>query len=397
MDLPAIEGGKPVRSEVLSFSPPFIDEREEGAVLSVLRSGWITRGKICEHFERAIEDYIGTNRCLVLNSATAGLFLSMVVSGIGYDDEVITTTYTFAATVNSIVHTGATPVLVDIEPDTLCISPSQIKKRINGNTRAVIPVHFGGHPAELDEIYDIADRHGLIVIEDAAHAIGSKYKDRKIGAGRDFAVFSFHAVKNLTTAEGGAVTLTSEDLYEKMKLYSLHGQTKDAYEKINRGGWRYDIKVPGYKFNMTDIQAAIGIEQLKKLDYSIKIREGIAGTYSDFFKNYDFIKIPDPKEYVKSSWHLYPLRIDFSKLKIGRDRFIEALRLEGISVNVHYIPVHMMSYYRMMFGYSPESFPVSYAVFKQELSLPIYPSMLEEDIRDVLRAFKKLIDYYYAG
>ncbi len=397
MEVPAIEGGIPVRKELLSFSPPYIDKREINSVVKVLESGWITRGKVCENFESLLADYTGVKRCLVLNSATAGLFLSMVVSGIGYGDEVITTTYTFAATVNAIVHVGATPVLVDIEPDTFCISPDKIKRKINPKTRAIIPVHFGGHPAEIEEITEIAEKNNLILIEDAAHAIGAEYKGKKIGEGKDFVVFSFHAVKNLTTAEGGAVTFMNEDLYERMKIYSLHGQTKDAYSKMMAGGWRYDIKYPGYKFNMTDIQAAIGIEQLKKLDENIKRREGIANFYNDFFKKYDFVVTPLCKDYVRSSWHLYPLRIDFSKLKIDRDSFINALWKEGISVNVHYIPVHMMSYYRIMFGYNPEDFPVAYKTFKEEVSLPIYPSMSNKDMEDVVAAFKKLFDFYYIG
>ena len=394
MQLPAIEGGTPVRSTALPFSPPDINREEIDAVTRVLRSKWITRGTVCEQFEKELEAYTGANYCFVLSSATAGLFLSLKIRGVGEGDEVVTTPYTFAATANAVIHTGATPVFADVEKDTFLISPEEIEQKITKRTKAIIPVHFGGHPVELGTIKEIAKKHELVVIEDAAHAIGAEYGGQKIGNGGSTCVFSFHAVKNVTTAEGGAVTTENAKVVDGLKLYSLHGQTKDAFSKLKAGGWMYDIAVPGYKFNLTDIQAAIGIEQLKRIDSNQKKREKIALRYEKLLGSFDFVKLPKVKEGSKSSWHLYPVLINFSRLKIDRDRFIDALVAENISSNVHYIPVHMMSYYRETFGYKPEDFPVAYSLFLSEVSLPIYPQMTEKDISDVGEALHRLFRYY---
>lgn len=394
MHRPAIEGGKPVRDTALSFSPPDIRSCEIERVAEVLKSGWITRGKVCDELERDLASYTGAKHAVCLNSATAGLFLSLKIAGVGEGDEVITSPYTFAASANVILHAGARPVFADVEEDSFQISPGEIEKSITGYTRAIIPVHFGGHPADLCEIKNIAKKHDLLVIEDAAHAIGAEYRGHKIGSGDGICVFSFHAVKNVTTAEGGAVTTDDEDLIDKLKLYSLHGQTKDALSKLKSGGWKYDIAVPGYKFNLTDIQAAIGIEQLKRIDENQNKRKSIAQRYENLLGAFDFVRTPKVKEGRVSSWHLYPVLIDFSRLNVDRDRLIESLAAENISSNVHYIPVHLMSYYRETFGYKPEDFPVSYSLYLRELSLPIYPQMTEQDVNDVGEALCRLFRYY---
>jgi dTDP-4-amino-4,6-dideoxygalactose transaminase len=394
MNKPAYEGGSPVRKELLAFSPPDIRDEEMRGVKAVLESKWITTGKKCKEFENAISAYTGSAYSVALNSATAGLFLSLKVAGIKEGDEVITTPYTFAASANVIIHAGAKPVFADIEGHSFSISPPEIEKKITENTRAIIPVHFAGHPVDIDTVYEIARRNNLVVVEDAAHAIGAAYRGKKIGNGDRISVFSFHAVKNLTTAEGGAVTTNDADFAGKLKLYSLHGQTKDAYSKLLVGGWKYDIAVPGYKFNMTDIQAAIGIEQIKRLDENRKSREAIAESYSHFFKEFDFVKIPEVKSGVTHGWHLYPAVIDFSRLTIDRDTFINALGAENISSNVHFIPVHLMSYYKKTYGYKPEDFPNAYRIFLNEVSLPIYPQMSQTDVDNVLEALSKLFSYY---
>ncbi|UCB47518.1 MAG: DegT/DnrJ/EryC1/StrS family aminotransferase [Spirochaetota bacterium] len=394
MTVPAIEGGTPVRKTVLSFSPPDIHDKEMDAVRRVLQSKWITSGKECKKFESLLSKYVGSEHAVVLGSATAGLFLSLKIEGIGDDDEVITTPYTFAATANVILHAGAHPVFADIEDESFLISPEQIRKKITARTKAIIPVHYGGHPAELDAIRDIAQKHSLIVIEDAAHAIGAEYHGYKIGSGKNPTVFSFHAVKNVTTAEGGAVTTDDEAFANELRLYSLHGQTKDAYSKLQLGGWEYDIAVPGYKFNMTDIQAALGIEQLKRVDENRVKREKIAKQYSDLLNAFDFVKPPSIKEGTTHGWNLYPLLIDFSAMKIDRNRFIDALGAENISSNVHFKPVHIMSYYRKTFGYKPLDFPVAYSLFLREVSLPIYPQMNRQDINDVIEALSRILHYY---
>jgi len=394
MNKPAVEGGNPVREKILPFSPPDIQDDEIAAVTEVLRSGWITRGLRCEEFENNLASYTGAEHAVVLSSATAGLFLSLKIAGIGEGDEVITTPYTFSATANAILHTGAKPVFADIKEGSFSLSPEEIKKRITKKTKAIIPVHYAGHPVELREIREIAEYRGLTIIEDAAHAIGAEYGGKKIGCGVNPAVFSFHAVKNLTTAEGGAVTTNDSQAAGQIRLYSLHGQSKDAYLKLQIGGWKYDITVPGYKFNMTDIQAAIGICQLKRLDQNLKKRQAIAGQYTSFLKQFDFVKIPAVKKTVTHAWHLYPLLIDFSRLRLNRDQFITALGKENISSNVHFIPVHTMSFYANTFGYNPWDFPVSYTTFLREISLPLYPQLKPEDVNDVLDALSRLFVYY---
>lgn len=394
MKIPAIEGGSPVRTSYLPFSPPDIRNEEIAAVEEVLKSKWITRGERCEKFERLLADYTGAEHAVVLNSATAGLFLCLKIPGVGAGDEVITSPYTFAATANVILHSGAKPIFADIEEPTFCISPSEIEKKITKKTRAIIPVHFAGHPAPLGEIRALAEANNLRVVEDAAHAIGAELEGEKIGNGESFSVFSFHAVKNLTTAEGGAVTSNDGEFIKLLRLYSLHGQTKDALSKLSSGGWRYDIALPGYKFNMTDIQAALGIEQLRRLEENRIKREKVAQAYSEFFRGYDFTSTPQVKSGVRHAWHLYPLRLDFSCLKIKRDALIHALAAENISSNVHFIPVHLMSYYRKTFGFVPEDFPCAFRAYLSEVSLPIYPSMSEDDTHDVMEAFSKLLRFY---
>jgi dTDP-4-amino-4,6-dideoxygalactose transaminase len=394
MRVPAIEGGSPVRSEMLPFSPPDIGSSEIARVTDVLKSGWITRGKVCEELERRISDYTGARFAHCLNSATAGLFLSLKIAGIGEGDEVITTPYTFAASANVIVHTGAKPVLADVEDDGFQISPQETARKVTPRTRAVIPVHFGGHPVDLDAIREIAKTHGFLVVEDAAHAIGAEYHGTRIGDGKNPCVFSFHAVKNVTTAEGGCVLTNDEKFHKALRLFSLHGQTKDAHEKLRAGGWQYDITVPGYKFNLTDLHAAVGVEQLKRVEAITKKRERIAERYTALLKEYDFVRTPSVKKGHRSSWHLYPILIDFSRLAIDRDRFITALAAENISANVHYIPVHLMSFYRKTFGYNPEDFPVAYSLFQREVSLPIYPQLSFDDVDRVGEAVGKLFDHY---
>lgn len=379
---------------MLPFSPPDIGSAEITRVTEVLKSGWITRGAVCEEFESRIADYTGARFAHCLNSATAGLFLSLKIAGIGAGDEVITTPYTFAASVNVIMHAGAKPVLADVEDESFQISPQKTASKITPRTRAVIPVHFGGHPADLDAIREIAETHALLVVEDAAHAIGAEYDGKKIGDGKNPCVFSFHAVKNVTTAEGGCVVTNDEPLYRNLRLYSLHGQTKDAQEKLRAGNWRYDIALPGYKLNLTDLQAAIGVEQFKRIDEITQKRERIARRYSGLLGEYDVVRTPSVKQGHRSSWQVYPLLIDFERLTIDRDRFIAALAAENISANVHFIPVHLMSYYRKTFGYRPEDFPAAYSIFRREVSLPIYPQLALSDVDRVCEAAGKLFHHY---
>jgi len=391
---PAIEGGHPVRSVPLAFSPPDIRDEEIEAVTEVLRSGWITTGSACREFESMLAQYTGAPHAVVLSSATAGLFLLLKTMGIGDGDEVITTPYTFAATANVILHAGATPVFADIEEDTLNISPEQIKRSVTPKTKALIPVHLAGNPVDVKTIREIAEFYGIAVIEDAAHAIGASVHGKKIGDGKHPAAFSFHAVKNLTTGEGGAVTATDERLIREIRLLSLHGQSRDGFSKSKEGGWKYDILAPGYKLNMTDMQAALGICQLRRLDRNREKREAIAREYTVFLSGFDFISIPHALERAVHARHLFPMLVDFDRLSVDRDTFIRGLWAENIQANVHYIPVHTMSYYRNTFGYEPYDFPVAYSSYLKEVSLPIYPKMRDSDVNDVIEALSRLFARY---
>jgi len=383
---------RPRRKEYLPFSPPDIGQEEIDEVVDSLRSGWITTGPKTVKFEQALAEYVGTRHAVALNSATAGLFLCLKAAGIGPGDEVITTPYTFAATVNVILHAGATPVLADVSRKDFNIDPRNIEKAVTSRTKAIIPVHFAGKSCDMDAIAAIAGKHGLVVIEDAAHAIGTEYKGRKIGGISLYTVFSFHAVKNLTTGEGGAVTTNDNGAAERIKVMALHGMNKDAWKRFAPGGkWQYDIVLPGYKYNMMDIQAALGIHQLKKLEDNLLKRNALVDRYRKGLSEIAQLTLPEDDLEGRHSRHLFPLLVDFSQLKIGRDKFIELLMEENISSNVHYIPVHLFSYYREHLGFKPGDFPVAEDLSQREITLPLYTRMTNDDIDDVISAVRKII------
>lgn len=383
---------RPKREAMLPFSPPDIGQEEIDEVVDSLRSGWITTGPKTVKFEQALAEYLGCKNVIALNSATAGLFLCLKTLDIGQGDEVITTPYTFAATVNVILHSGATPVLVDVCRDDFNIDPAQIEKAVTDKTKAIIPVHFAGRSCDLDAITAIADKHHLTVIEDAAHAIGTEYKGKKIGGISRFSVFSFHAVKNLTTGEGGAVTTNDSEAAEKLRTMALHGMNKDAWKRFAPGGkWHYDIVAPGYKYNMMDIQAALGIHQLRKLEKNLVKRNGIVEQYRLGLSDIPQIMLPKDTNDGRHSRHLFPILIDFTQLKIDRDRFIELLMQENISSNVHYTPVHLFSYYREHLGYKSGDFPVAESLSAREITLPLYTRLTSEDVDDVISAVRKTI------
>ncbi|MGQ9631693.1 MAG: DegT/DnrJ/EryC1/StrS family aminotransferase [bacterium] len=393
-DIPALAGGKPVRKGPLHFSPPLIGKEEIEEVVDTLKSGWITTGPKVKRFQEEFAEYVGARFAVALSSCTAGLHLALVVGGVSPGDEVITSPYTFAATANVILHCGAKPVFADIDEKTCNIDPNKIEEKITPKTKAIIPVHFGGQPCEMDVILDVAERHNLLVIEDAAHAITAKYKDKMIGSVGDMTVFSFHAVKNLTTAEGGMLTTDNEGWVRPLKLYSLHGQDKDAFAKFGGGEWKYEIVVPGYKYNMTDIQAAIGIWQLRKIEGFLKRRKQYVEMYNEGLDDLEALELPQEITPGRHAWHLYTIRLRPGTLRIDRDDFIEALRLENVSANVHFIPVHVHPYYRETFGYRPEDFPVSWEVYRRTVTLPLNVKMTEADVGDVIAAVRKIVRYY---
>lgn len=398
----------------IPFSPPDIIPADIDAVADVLRSGWITTGPKTKEFERDIAVYCGAERAVCLSSATAGLELCLRILGIGPGDEVITTPYTYAATANVILHTGAKPVFADIRRDTFEIDSDAVARAVSKRTKAVIPVDFGGWPCDYDSLFAVLNakkrlyrpRRGTLqtrfercpVIADAAHSFGSNYHGIMTGSVADMTVFSFHAVKNLTTAEGGAVTFGSlpdfpaEKLYHRFQLLSLHGQNKDALEKMQKGSWKYSVDLPGYKYNMTDMQAALGLSQLKRYEKEILPgRERVCSAYDAAFSGDERVIIPPFRgPGRKWCWHLYPLRLRGAE-EDERDRIITEMASQGISLNVHFIPVVLHPAYRER-GYSIRTCPNAYTMYRNEISLPVYPGLPGEDAQRVVSSLKRLLD-----
>jgi len=375
----------------LPFSPPLIGEEEISEVVDTLRSDWITTGPKTKRFEKEFAAYLDAPGALALNSCTAGLHTALATLGIGPGDEVITTPMTFAASVNVIEHVGARPILVDVEPDTLNIDPALVAAAITPRTRAVLPVHFAGHQADLDPIAELATTHRLAVIEDAAHALPARYRNRPIGAGGNPAAFSFYATKNLTTAEGGMLTGDAEFL-DRARVVSLHGMSRDAWKRYERGGnWFYEVVVPGFKYNMTDIQAALGLWQLRKLAGFQERRRAVVRMYDEAFGQNDALQLPARRPEVEHAWHLYVLRLQPGALRIQRDEFIEELRQRNIGSSVHFIPIHVHPYYRDKYHFQPDSFPVAYGNYQRMLSLPLNPRLADDDVHDVIDAVLDIV------
>ena len=382
----------PVRDQFLPPFAPCLGEEEYEEVLDTLRSGWITMGPKTRQFEEAFAKHVGVSNAIAVSSCTAGLHLALVAGGVGPGDEVITTPLTFCSTANVIVHQGAVPILADVRPDTYNIDPEEIKKQITPRTKAVIPVHLGGQPCEMDEIQDLAQEHGLLVIEDAAHAMGAEYKGRKIGTISDVTVFSFYATKNLTTGEGGMICTEDDNLEEQMRILRLHGISSDAWKRYSdRGSWYYEVQLPGYKYNMTDIQASLGLHQLAKQEGFQELREEYARVYTEAFADLPEIVTPHVKDHVRHAWHLYIIRLDLERLTIDRGQFIQALRSENIGTSVHFIPLHLHPFYQRRYGFKKGDYPVSERVYEGIVSLPLYPKMTREDVDDVVEAVRRVI------
>jgi len=373
-----------MRKTFLSFSPPLIEEDEIKEVIDTLKSDWITTGPKTKKFEEEFRIYFNCSSSLALSSCTAALHTALVALGIGPGDEVITTPMTFCASVNVIEQVGAKPVLVDVEPDTLNIDPMKIEKAITPRTKAILPVHYSGHPVELDAINEIARRHNLFVIEDAAHALSAKYKGKFIGSSNNPVCFSFYATKNLTTAEGGMLTGEPEFI-EKARIISLHGMSRDAWKRYSKeGSWYYEVVFPGFKYNMTDIQASLGLWQLKKLERFQKRRREIVKMYNEAFSNEEALELPVERPYVEHAWHLYVIRLNLNALKIGRNEFIDELNKRNIGTSVHFIPIHLHPYYRDKYGFKREDFPIAYSNYLRVISLPLCPKLTDRDVNDVI-------------
>jgi len=376
----------------IPFHRPFIEKDEINAVIKTLKNGWLTMGPKTIEFEDAFKKYVGSKYSVALNSCTAALHLSLKAIDLQAGDEVIIPTMTFAATGEVVCYFDAKPVLVDVEKNTHNIDISKIKKVITSKTKAIIPVHYGGQPCDMDEIMKIAKKYNLYVVEDAAHSLPALYKGKKIGTIGDMTCFSFYATKTLTTGEGGMVTTKNGEWAEKIKILCLHGISKNAWKRYSKeGSWYYEITDLGYKYNMTDIQAALGISQLKKVDRMWEMRQEVANRYNDVFKCFAEITIPFIKSDRTTAWHLYVIKLNVEALKIDRDRFIEELGKRGISTSVHFIPLHRHPFYRKKICGKSERFPNADWIYERIISLPIYPGMKKNEVETVIEAVGNII------
>lgn len=382
-----------MRNSYLSYTQHWVDKNDINEVVKVLKSDWITQGPKIEELESAFKKFIGCKHAVVVSSCTAALHISMMAAGIKKGDEVITSPMTFAATPNSVLYVGARPVFADIESKTMNIDPSDIEKKITKKTKAIMPIHYAGQPCDMDEILEIAEKNDLKVIEDAAHAIGAKYKKKLIGSVGDMTCFSFHAAKNIVSGEGGMITTNSDELARAAKLYRSHGISKETHERYgNKACWFYEMLCLGHNYRITDIQAALALSQMKKLSQFQAIREKYVEIYNSTFSEMPEIVIPQKKPDRSHAWHLYVIQIRPEMLKINRDVFIKALRAENIGANVHYIPVYRHPYY-INLGYD-KKYPNTEYAYERIVTLPLFPKMSKKDLEDVINSVKKIVEHY---
>jgi perosamine synthetase len=397
----AIDGGTPVRKTFLPYGHQSIAEEDIQAVVNVLRSDWLTTGPTVAEFEEAFAAWVGAKHAVSFSSGTAALHGAAFAAGLKPGDEAITTPMTFAATANCVLYQGAAPVFADVSSDTLNLDPEQVAARITPRTRAILPVDYAGHPADLDAMHDLAARHGCIVIEDASHALGAEYPDRehagqkrRIGSIADMTVFSFHPVKHLATGEGGMVTTDRGDFAETLRRFRNHGISSDARQRQAEGQWHYEMVLLGFNYRLTDIACALGLSQLRRLDDNLSRRREIAARYAAAFRDLEQVTTPVVRAGVNPAWHLYPIRLNLEKLNADRAQVFRALRAENIGVNVHYIPVHLHPYYRDRFGYRGGEYPVAEDAYARLISLPMFHGMSDQDIEDVVAAVRKVIRHH---
>lgn len=396
MDKLALHGGTPVRTSVLSYGQQWIDEQDIQAVVETLRGSFITQGPRIDEFERAVADFCGAKYAVAFCNGTAALHGAAFAAGIGPGDEVITSPITFAASSNSVLYQGGTPVFADIRPDTYNLDPEAVRAKITTRTKAIIPVDFTGQPADMDEFRRIADEHGLVVIEDAAHSLGGMYKGRHVGTLADMTMFSFHPVKHITTGEGGIIVTDSPEYAEKLRLFRSHGITRDPNRltKLEEGPWYHEMQELGYNYRMTDLQAALGTSQMRRLAEFVARRREIVAVYNQAFAEMDGIVIPYQQEEANSSWHLYILRFQRDKFTASRKEIFQALQAENLGVNVHYLPVYHHPYYQGL-GYEKGLCPQAEALYEEIITIPLFPKMSEQDVEDVIRAIGKVHSAFY--
>jgi perosamine synthetase len=389
----AIEGGTPVRKELLPYGKQFVEQKDINAVIKVLESDWLTTGPTVMEFEKQFAKQVGAAHGVAVNSGTAGLHCAVYAAGVKSGDEVITSPMTFMATANCVRYQGAKVVFADVEPDTLNIDPKKIKECITPKTKAIIAVDFTGHPANLEAIEEIAINNNLAFIEDAAHALGTTYKHKKVGSIADMTTFSLHPVKHITTGEGGLVVTDDSDLAERLRRFRNHGISRDHHQRQEQGAWSYDMEEIGYNYRLTELNSVLGISQLQKLPVLLERRKEIAARYNDAFSKISQLTPPTVHPDCESAWHLYVIKLNLESLNKNRDEIFQALRAENIGVNVHYIPVPWLVYYQKL-GYKKGDWPVAENSYYRLLSLPMWPGMTDEDVEDVILAVEKVISAY---
>ena len=390
----ALHGGTPVRAKLLPYGRQSVDEEDIAAVVETLRSDWLTTGPKVSEFEEAFAAWVGARYAVSFSSGTAALHGAVFAAGIETGDEAITSPLTFAATANCVLYQGGVPVFADVRADALNIDPECVAKRITQRTKVLLPVDYAGHPADLDELRSIADRHGLTIIEDACHALGAEHRGRRVGSISHMTVFSFHPVKHLTTGEGGMVATDNLRFADTLRKFRNHGISSEARERQAQGQWHYEMVLLGFNYRLTDIACALGLRQLSKLESNLARRREIAAKYNDGLRCLPGIVMPAVRENVQPAWHLYPMRLDLDSLSASRGEVFQALRAENIGVNVHYIPVHLHPYYRNRFGYKPGDYPVAESAYERLISLPMFHGMTDRDVDDVINAVRKVVSEY---
>ena len=389
----AVNGGPPASPEFIYLTRPWIGDDEKNEVLDTLNGIWLSRGPKVSQFEEEFGKYIGVPHAIAVSSCTAALHVALVAAGIKEGDEVITSPITFPATTNAVIYERATPVLADVDRRTLNIDPERLEERITPRTKAIIPVHIAGQPCEMDRIMDIARRHNLVVIEDAAHAVGAKFGGKMIGSIGDAGTFSFYASKNLCTGDGGMLTVREDNrLAEFARVISLHGMSSTAWKRYTKeGAPNWELVYPGFKYNMTDIEASLGIHQLRKIERITELRTEIAQMYNERLADVPEMNLPFVGPNLRHAWHLYVVTLNLESLTVTRDRFAEMLKAENIGTGIHFISVHKQPYYRERFGFKEADYPNAAWLSDRILSLPLGPLMNEAEVDLVVHGIKKVI------
>ena len=392
---PALYGGTPIRKELLPYGKQDIDEDDIFAGSTVLKSDFLTTGPKVKEFEEKIAKYVGAKYAVTFSNGTTALHGACYAAGVGEGDEVITTPITFAASANCALYMGGTPVFADINEENFNIDVNEIKNKITDKTKAIIPVDYTGQAVDIDSIKELTKGTDIVIIEDGAHSLGTKYKGTLVGGLADMTMFSFHPVKTITSGEGGIITTNNEEYYRKLINFRSHGITRDQNQLVNKdmGSWYYEQLDLGYNYRMTDIQAVLGISQLDKIDYFIEKRKEIVKRYNEAFKETEGIILHKNEDYSDTVNHLYVIKLDLPKLKAGRNEIFNALLAENIGVNVHYIPVYLHPYYQKL-GYKKGLCPKAEELYDALITIPLFPAMTIEDVEDVINGVNKIINYF---